>query len=374
MKYAIHIAILCCSLVLSSCKNNTPTGSSGGELRLSAAIDDMTQYEGTKAIGDEFFPEGGQIDVSIQTNNGGTPANYVYTYGADRIFRGSPAFRFTLDDNYITQLTATWPNSAVRAAGFVPDQRELADFKLADWMVSTSTASGIMPTDAPVPLTFERQNSMLVFEMVGQNTAGINITDLILELQVNGVPTACRAYCGDPSGKARLILPAGTELLSPDNYLIGRMSDDSGKAYTLIFPQTSLTLVKGTFYLVTLSPQGYNMSIYAYIGDFNDGEGGIGIPFEQPEPDADGTFTIRNFRQLVTMSYLVRHYYPDPAGFDWRSRTFILDPALDIDSAPVSQYIAIPESIFTGEIQQNGAPVTSITYGGGTLDLIATNN
>ena len=361
--------------VILSCSDTQKTSGAGNELLLEPSVEAFT-----RAIGDDFFTDGGQIDVTLTTLHEPAQAVYSYIYGVDRIFHGNPPFRFSLDDDYITSLKAEWPSEAVRGQGIKTDQRLLADYKQADWMSFTAGAEiieyGIMPTDAPVPLTFTRENSMLEFELVGQNTEVLNIQSLIFELQIKGVPTACWAYCGNPNGHAELILEAGTVISSADEYLIGRVSVSDDSQYTIIFPETNVTLEAGKRYLVTLTPQGYNMNTYVFIAGFSDGENGIGIPFQQPTPDVNGTFRIDNFTQLSTMAYLIRHYN-DPAGFDWRTRTYIIGDTFSLTAEQAAAYIPIPRSLFKGRIERGGVSISSITYGDNnenTLNLFDENN
>lgn len=349
------------------------------ELQLFSVIDDSPTIE-TKLTGNEFFEEGFGIDVSIWATNNASEQKFVYYYGTDGIFRGNPAYYFTLDDNYIDSLAAVWPTGSVRNDPFMTDQREFENFRRADWMIAKTSERGIMPTDKPVPLNFVRENTMLEFELAGQNTEGLNIESLLIELRSGGAPVAYWAYCGNPNGHAALILQKGTQLTSPDQYLIGTMKvGGSSENYTIIFPQTDITLEAGKRYLVTLTPQGYFMAAYISIGGWNQGDNsGIGIPFQQPEPDINGNFLIKEPLQLITMSYLVRHY-TDGTTFNWPSRTYILADGFNAKMTDeyASKYIPIPKSKFTGKVVNNGStvPVDTIRYGSGkTLPLFDLKN
>lgn len=371
MKKYIYIITAAFVALLSSCQADEETISTGKEVELtfSPEVKDMTVV--TRALGDEFFPVGGEINVNITSSNPRVGSkSYVYTYGSDRIFKGNPGFRFTLDDHYITELTAVWPTEDVRQRGVNTDQRTEADYKAADWMTTTldDTLEGIMPTDAPVPLNFKRENVMLEFELVGQNTKGLDIQSLLIELQnPNGQATAFWAYCGNPNGHAELILDPGTSLFSSADYLIGRITVSNNDNYTIIFQQTDVEFEAGKRYLVTLTPQGYYMNAYVVIGGWNTGEEGIGIPFQQPTPIEGGAFSIGNPQQLITMSYLVRNY--ENGSFSWSSSTYNLSGDLGMTTEYADQYIPIPKNMFSGSIMQGGAPIDTLIYMNGADEM-----
>lgn len=368
--YKLLIAALLATLIGCQKEDNIPGNKSGDELVLSSVV---KEPKNTRALGDDFFTEGNTITVELTTSDApGTPQRLTYAYGSDRIFRGNPGFRFKLDDTYIQTLKARWPSDNIRSAGLVTDQRELAAYKSADWLsggVSTSV-EGIMPTEAPVPLVFQRENVLLDFELVGQNTTGLDIESVLIELQsgTDEGSQAFWAYCGNPNGHAELIMPPGSQILSPDNYLIGRIRvTNQPNDYTIIFPKTELTLQAGHRYLITLTPQGYFMNAFVYITGFEDGEGGIGIPFQQPTPDENGNFIINNALQLIGMSYLVRNYN-DGRTFVWSERTYIIADGFTMTDEQADQYIQIPASSFTGSIQnQSGQTITQVTYGTGSV-------
>lgn len=383
MKKSIYIlSALAFIFFLSSCQEEDELTKNAvqGELTFSSVIKDRTSIS-TRALGDDFFTQGGQIDVNITSSNPLVgQQSLIYTYGSDRIFRGNPGFHFSLNDDYLTEITAVWPTSAQRSSGFTTDQRDLEDYKSADWMKASHsiTQEGVMPTDAPVPLTFVRENVMLDFELVGQNTKGLDIQSLLIELQTAGQSTAYWAYCGNPNGHAQLILEAGTAIFAPENYLIGRITVSNNDNYTIIFPQTNLVLEEGKRYLVTLTPQGYYMNAYVVIGGWNTVEDeGVGIPFQQPSPGINGNFTIENPVQLITMSYLIRHY-DDSSTFDWSSRTYNISSGLVMTPELAAKYIPIHPDEFTGQILLNGEPISSLPYTDGeeqkTLQLFVNEN
>ncbi|MCD7900712.1 MAG: hypothetical protein LUH22_12805 [Bacteroides sp.] len=336
----------------------------------------------TRDVGSNFFEIGDSIIITLNSSTGSGPETYLYTYRSDHIFRGLPnGYHFSLDDSYITSLTAKWPADNVRSRGLVTDQRLLEDYKTADWMsggLSTSLGGAIVPTDAPVPLIFNRENVMLDFELVGQNTTGLDIESLLIELQSpgNNGSQAYWAYCDNPNGHAQLIMSAGSRILSPDNYLIGRIRiTGQSNDYTIIFPKTDLTLEAGHRYLITLTPQGYFMNAYIYISGFGETTEGIGIPFQQPTPDINGNFLLENAQQLIGLSYLTRNYN-DGTSFVWSERIYVLSPDFTISNTLATQYIRIPQSVFTGEIRDTeGNYLTEITdESGETLQLFDPNN
>ena len=374
--FKIIVAVTISVLLFNACNKDDEHLSNSSQLRISPIVDEISAIQ-TKALGDHFFAPGFGIDVTVWPSNNTPAQSFVYYYGSNGIFSGNPGYYFTMDDNYIDSLTAIWPTDDIRQQPFATDQREFENYRQADWMTASSSEIGIMPTDKPVPLNFVRENTMLDFELVGQNAEGINISSLLIELHDSGNAIAYWAYCGDNNGHAELILQQGTQLTSPDQYLIGRVSvENSTNEYTIIFPQTDLTLEAGKRYLVTLTPRGYFMTAYVTIGGWNQGDDGIGIPFQQPTPDINGNFVINNPLQLITMSYLVRHY-TDGTTFNWPSRTYVLSNTFEMTSTYASQYIRIPKSKFTGKVVVEGSttPVDTIYYGTGqSLPLFDINN
>lgn len=346
-------------LALASCRNEQG-GNGSRELCLAASV----EAPATREIGFEFFEAGAGIDVEITPSSGSGMQEFIYTYGTDNLFRGDPGYRFPMDDSYVETLTAYWPRKSVRTQEVPADQRDKDVFRHSDWMTATTGNVGVMPADAPVPLNFYRENALLEFELVGQNTLGLDIESLLIELSVDGNATAFRAYCGDPGGHAKLILPAGTKLFAPENYLIGTVTVSDQSLYTIKFPETDLAFEQGKRYLVTLTPQGYFMSVYITIGDWNQGEEGVGIPFQRPVPDIDGEFAIDNAVQLITLSYLVRHY-TDGTTIDWPQRTYNVSPGIGgtMTEELAALYVPIPRDMFSGRILMNGADLNVINYG-----------
>ncbi|MCD8031621.1 MAG: hypothetical protein LUF85_12590 [Bacteroides sp.] len=305
-----------------------------------------------------------------------TSQTYIYEYGADGIFRGKPSgYFFPLDNTYIDELTAIWPREAIRQQGLVTDQRELDAYRLSDQLIAVASTVGIMPTDAPVPLTFVRETTLLEFQLAGRNVAGLGIVSLILELELDGsTPTAFWAYCGNENGHAQLILPAGTAIEAPDGYMIGRIRGSDGADYTIIMEATDITLQAGTKYVITLTPRGYDMLGSVGIGGWiQEIESGIAIPFVQPVPNTDGDYLVQTAAQLITMSYLIRHY-TDGTTIQWPDKRYILSEDLDLTDEEAQQYIPVPASLFNGKVTQDGEEVTSIIYGDGqVLELFDEN-
>lgn len=285
-----------------------------------------------------------------------TSQTFVYKYGADGIFRGSPSgYFFPLDNTYIDELTAIWPREAIRQQGLVTDQRELDAYRLSDQLIAVASTVGIMPTDAPVPLTFVRETTLLEFQLAGQNVAGLAIQSLILELELDRTtPTAFWAYCGNENGHAQLILPAGTSIQASDGYMIGRIHGSDGADYTIIMEATDVTLLAGTKYVMTLTPRGYDLLGSVGIGGWiQETESGIAIPFVQPVPNTDGDYLVQTAAQLITMSYLIRHY-TNGTTIAWPTMRYILSEDLDLTDEEAQQYIPIPKSLFTGGVIQDG--------------------
>lgn len=356
----------CVALLLLGCqKNENGSGETSRALTFYAHVEDPTTVTVTRGIGNSFFQPGYGINVTVTPNYTGQTLPYVYKYGTDGIFRGDPTgYFFPMDDQYIRELTAIWPSEEIRQNGIYTDQSTLENHQFSDWMLAVASVDGVMPTDAPVPLNFVRENTMLEFELAGQNSTGVNITSLIFELEVNGVSTAFQAYCGNDNGHATLILDKNTEISSTENYLIGTLTVSDGGFYYIIFPEMELTLEEGKRYLVTLTPQGYNMVAYVYIAGWNiDEDQGIGIPFSPPTPNLDGTFTIHNPEQLVAMSYLIRHYNDGAVSFEWSSRIYNIDSGFTMTDEQAALYIPVPSADFTGDIRLNGQTILTLPYG-----------
>ncbi|MCD8184923.1 MAG: fimbrillin family protein [Rikenellaceae bacterium] len=374
--YLIASALMISSWI--SCHTEDPSSDTARELTLFPVVE---QRNGTRLTSDKFFATGSQIEVNLtQMASDGTTTDltYTYKYTADRIFEGVPGYVFPLDDSYISTLEAKWPRTVDRADGLKTDQRGLEDYLAADWIsggLSASQVNGIMPTDTPVPLVFSRENVLLDFELVGQNTTGLDIESLLIELQSTSGSEAYWAYCGNSNGHAELIVAPGSGILSEENYLIGRIRL-AGQSidYTIIFPQTDITFQKGYRYLITLTPQGYFMMAYVYIGGFQEAEEGIGIPFQQPSEE-DSSFRIDTAAQLITMSYLMRHYN-DGTTWVWTEQDYVISDSLMLTAEQAASYIPVPASLFSGTItnEQDVSVTTVNVAGGSSLQIFDPNN
>lgn len=343
-------------------------------LRISPAVGDLIDIN-TRAAND-FFEVGDEIRVTV-TNSSGEVEELTYIYDADGIFNGNPGYNFPLDDSYIKNLVAEWPADVPEGGAFEADQREYENYRRADWLVASASASGIMATNTPVPLFFEHNNCLLEFELVGQNTNGLRIKELLIQLEVDGVPTACWAYCGNQNGRASFLLKNGTILSSQEGLLIGTIPGESDDRYTIILPDINLVLESGMRYLVTLTPRGYDMDIFTFIGTFSapsDERGtGIGVPFQLPEDGQEGDYIIHTGIELVTVSYVVRHY-TDGSTPNYPSSTYVLADDFVLTGEAAALYIPMPRSLFTGQIIYQGVPVDSLPYGNGEVLQLFTNN
>lgn len=341
MKYIPNyiLATICAGALSTACQQEEYTPSSNDnpkELLLSSeSISDRIEAN-VRANGNTFFSDKYKLIKLFITpsGTGSKEVEKIYTY-TNRIFKGNDdanKYYFQMNDAYISKLVAKWPSergtgddSAIGADGTVSiptDQRSLDNYRKADWLTasvenSSNTIEGIMPTDAPVPLHFTRNNARLEFEIQGQNAYGQSITSLILELQLAGSngttkATAFWAYPNEETGHAEVILPGGSKLTTPRaNYMIGRIAVAGKKNYTgtVIMPdQLNIDLKANTSYLVTLTPRGDNLIASITIGGFGQDEEGIGMPFQLPTPDPKGVYEINNAAQLMTLSYILREY------------------------------------------------------------------
>lgn len=275
-------------------------------LSFAPTVADISHQESvTRATTNNFFENGDEITIDIKTNR--TPAvaqdkTYKYT---DGVFNGKDAnniFKFSLDNTYIKTLTARWPSDGTREEGIVLDQRKDEDYQKSDRLIAHSENVNIMPTAEPVPLKFEHEQSRFSFRMAGQNANGLNILSIILELQYDDpndekgttlVPGAFWAHC-DKTEKANLILVPGIKISGKSNenpdgfeivngrYMIGmaEVGNETTK-YTggiWLKENVTVTLEPNHDYLVTLTPEGYNLIASIDIYGFGQNEGFIGIP------------------------------------------------------------------------------------------------
>lgn len=294
------------SMICTACQDED-TFDRKGEAELSFApdvqrIDNQETITRATTTDGGFFKENDKITVEILTNHSSQAETLDYTLNDKGIFTGK--FRFSLDNTYITSLKAKWPSEAVWKKGIKLDQRKLEDYKQADRLVTPEDMDdlkNIMPTAEPVPLKFEHELSRFSFRMAGQNANGLDIQSLILELQYDDpddgkdpkLPGAFWAYCDPNTGNASLILVPGIEIkgdgagftIVGGRYMIGMATVGKGKdQYTggiWLKQDVDVTLKRNTDYLVTLTPEGYDLMATIEIHGFGQGEGFIGVP-EKP--------------------------------------------------------------------------------------------
>lgn len=399
------VATFCAGMLFTACQQeeDTATPKSGSKpLTLAAESVSDRKEAATRANGNTFFTNGKQIKLLITPNGSSSEVTKTYTY-ANGVFSGKDkdnTFYFQMNDNYfISKLVAQWPidrkNTPIQSNGTVnipTDQRSLNDYRKADWLTAesetnNSTAEGIMPTDAPVPLHFVRNNARLEFEVQGQHAYGQNITSLILELQLKGSDdtttkaTAFWAYCNPETGHAEVILPGGSALTTPKaDYMIGRIAVVGKTEYTgtVIIPEKlNITLEPNTSYKITLTPRGDNLIASITIGGFGQDEEGIGLPFQLPAVDENGVYAINNASQLMTLSYILREYKvgtttTPESEFDksvnainWKSQQYKLTAditiPIELTWKPVTKDTELPEASFSlnsHTITQNNSTIS----------------
>lgn len=301
------LAVTLGNVLCTACQsNNSPIDNEDGQstLSLSPIVSKIGNQESmTRATTNSFFKQGDNISVEVTTSRGTTDAPYDYTMDDKGVFTGG--FRFNLDNTYITKLTAKWPSEDERTKGVILDQRILEDHQKADYLKAHAENANIMPTGEPLPLTFEHEQSRFTFRMAGQNANGLNILSVILELQYDdpndetndNISGAFWAYCNNTE-IARLILLPGIEIKGSSNtdhgfqivdgrYMIGMAEvGNTTTKYTggiWLSKEVAVTLKSNTDYLVTLTPEGYNLIANIHIGGFGQDEGFIGVP-EKPKP------------------------------------------------------------------------------------------
>ena len=376
-------AIAFCALcTLASCgEENESPARDGKETALSfiPTVTGMGEQENlTRTAINKFFDTGDKITVDITTSRSGdvaAPHPYLYTKG---IFQGD--FRFKLDNTFVTKLVAKWPDDTARETGIVLDQRKAEDYKLADRLEAISENTNIMPTKEPVPLTFQHKQSRFTFRMAGQNANGLNIQSIILELQYDQnygtdkgaakVQGAFWAYC--PGGEtAELILVPGTEIkgntdglpiVDDKRYMIGQATvGNASTQYTggiWLDKEVAVTLKAGVDYLVTLTPEGYNLKASIEIHGFEQTEGFVGIPIQMPTANGTaGTYEIGNAIQLVTLSRLLKSGYIAHQEADtWKGYQYIIKNSCTMTANAKLYYLPIDAALkerFKGESSQS---------------------
>lgn len=391
MKTYINPTLLSVCLLLSACgesnePGNLPEDGKGTALSIVPTVEDATATPLTRAT-KMFFNDYDEISVNIKTTRDAAGTDYTYIYN-EGTFSGkdNKGFFFSLDNTAISELTATWPSAASKEkTGIVLDQRKDKDFQQADELQAEVKACNIMPTAAPLPLIFKHMQSRLTFKMAGQNANGLNIEKLILELEyhVSGEgdsevtkPGAFWAHCSNNYEYAELILPAGTTISadkvanttvnSEGRYMIGEATISGTTNYTggiWLASDTEVTLKAGYEYIVTLTPEGYNLVANFEIHGFSQDEGYIGIPIQMPTLKEGTTYSIDNCTQLVTLSQILAGNIKDASAKTWKGYSYILKSGLQLTKYAEKWYekidSSLKESLFKGE--DGTTPITEIT-------------
>ncbi len=338
----------------TSCRNdgNDPvTPAEGQELVLLPSIGKMQEEVITLRSGgsNSFFEDGDKITVKITTSRE-AKSSHEYTYGGSTFTGG---FKFTPDNTYIKELEALWPaEDSEGRTQVITDQRKYVDYKQANRLKAVGSTKNIMPTAAPVPLVFQHEQSRITFRLAGQNANGLIIKSLLLELDTK-LPGLGKkgfwAYCGDESegkeevGKgalnAQMILPEGIHLGPVPTGTEGRMkiglvtvgeANTTNKDYRGIMyvpNSTNITLEANHDYVVTLTPEGYDLNAVVYIAGFPQAEGYVGVPYQLPGKVGDNQYEIKTLAQLVTISWLLSGETLSAewdTATDWENSTFAI--------------------------------------------------
>lgn len=359
-------------LLLGACSEaGVPDGvtedGKGAALSLLPTVEGMQSQSLTRAT-NMFFSDKDEISIEITTSLMKLDdAAKSYTYAYDNgTFKGkdNKGFFFQLDNTSITSLTATWPSKeSKKDKGIVLDQRKDADFQQADELEAKVEQCNIMPTAAPLPLIFRHKQSRLTFKLAGQNANGLYIESLILELKYydadanDNVAGAFWAHTRTDNGFAELILPAGTAIKaenvdqtvnSGSRYMIGMVTLNGPTKYTggiWVDVETKVELEAGYEYIVTLTPEGYNLVASFSIGGFNQDEGYIGIPIQLPTVTNGTQYSIDNSTQLVTLSRLLSGDVKIETVADWEGRTYTLKKNLKLSKSADKWYKPIKSSL-----------------------------
>lgn len=382
------------ALLLAACGDtqeptNLPEDGKGASLNLLPTVEGTENQPLTRGvITNKFFGNDDEISVNITTSRmaqGSDPQKYTYAY-KDGTFsgKGGNGFIFELDNTSITRLVASWPSEESKAEkGIILDQRKDEDFLQADELEAKVEQCNIMPTAAPLPLIFNHTQSRLSFRLAGQNANGLFIKSLILELKYYDATTntpnkegAFWAHCND-SELAELILPAKTTIKSEnatstvnsgERYMIGMVTLGGEKPYTggiWLKRTTTVELKAGYEYIVTLTPEGYNLVASFEIHGFGQDEGYIGIPVQLPTAKAGGTDTeylIDNSTQLVTLSRLLAGEVNIETVEAWEGRTYTLKEGLQISGNAKKWYKPIEKEALKDKLFLNntGGHITTI--------------
>lgn len=373
-----------CAIALAACQAEDDTASISGEetiLSIAPSVADMKEESVTRTATNNFFKTGDEITVAITTSRSDAEAtNHTYKYGTDNIFTSTSPFRFKLDNTYIKDLVAHWPKKEIREGGIVLDQRELEAYQQADRLEAKSENINIMPTAEPVPLIFEHEQSRFSFRMAGQNAHGLNILSVILELQYDddgnpntkNVSGAFWAYC-DNTETASLILVPGTEIKADgsgyqivgNRYMIGRAEvGNTTTQYTggiWLDKSTSVTLAAGTDYVVTLTPEGYNLIASIEIHGFGQSEGYVGIPIQMPTATVTADkYEIGNAIQLVTLSRLLQGEIDGENTETWKGHTYTIKSSVVMTENAKPYYLPMEDSMKDKIENENGENIEDI--------------
>jgi hypothetical protein len=371
---------------ISSCRNDiTDPVLSGEELQLTLlpSVERMNEEAiRTRAAGNSFFENGDEITVKITTSRtGALESKHSYTYG-DGTFTGG--FYFSPDNTYISELEALWPAEGSEGRSkIIIDQRKYEDYKQADRLKATANTTNIMPTAEPVPLVFTHEHSSLTFRLAGQNANGLIIKTLLLELKADldgegekGV--GFWAYC-DTLGdlNAKMILPAGVHFGPEPVGTEGRMmiglvtvgeADNADKDYrgVIYIPNsTNIDLEANHDYLVTLTPEGYDLFATISISGFSQSEGRVALPFQLPVLNEEtGKYEISTVAQLITISWLLEGDLNGESQEEWNNREFdIINTIVVSDKVKAEGYLK--DGVLYGNKDKFTGTV-NVTYSNGT--------
>lgn len=342
-------ALLALGVVVSfsACRDNVAEPielAEGQQLSFLPSIKDMNEESiRTRATENSFFADDDKISVKITTSRETDEKTYSYTYKGGA-FTGD--FKFSSDNTYISKLVALWPaeNSEGRSK-IITDQREYENYKQANRLKATGSTDNIMPTAAPVPLIFEHEQSRITFRLAGQNANGLIIKSLLLELENVDLGDETKqkagfwAYCEEAGTlNAKIILPAGVQF-GPKGENDGRLKiglitvgaegtkDKDYRGIMYIPNRIGIELKANHDYLVTLTPEGYDLMATIAISGFPQPDGDhLGIPFQLPVENTEaGRYDISTVAQLVTISWLLDGDLNDEKKSDWNSETRTFD-------------------------------------------------
>lgn len=364
----LYSLIVCCHVVLlPACQSDdiapSPQNSADRKLTFSPSVEGMTVTPLSRAPGSVFFVDGDAITVEIKTSRDATVVPYVYTYGGGK-FTGD--FVFQTDNSYIVDLEAWWPTKDSPARdSIITDQRLYENYMQANRLKAVAHSANIMPTAEPVPLVFSQEHSRVTFRLAGQNANGLIIKSLVLELHADIDEDGTKedkgfwAYCTDGGEiNAMLVVPAGVHL-GPEPPVAGNgripiglvtvgskgSSEHDYRGIIYIPSSTDITLEPNHDYLITLTPEGYDMFGAVSIARFPQGEGKVAIPFQLPELNSvTGLYEISTVAQLITVSWLLDADFNGQLQADWIIRDFDIVNDITV-SARVKQEGYLKESI-----------------------------